>query len=175
MNRMELHPARLPIEVFLRECRATFSRASGPGGQHRNKVETAVEVTHLPTGITASATERRTQQQNRSVAVQRLRCKLAVDQRSLAASEQKDAPEPSEVWNCYCRRGRIGVAESNEHFPALLAEALDAIAQCHWEISPAAQGMETTTSQMLKLLKQYPPALQALNRERQSRGLRPLS
>ncbi|MCB2193859.1 MAG: peptide chain release factor-like protein [Deltaproteobacteria bacterium] len=54
-----------------------FFRASGPGGQHRNKTETGVRLTHLPSGITVSATERRSQHQNREVALRRLADALA--------------------------------------------------------------------------------------------------
>ncbi len=58
------------------EVQVTTFRASGPGGQHRNKTESAVRVTHVPTGVTARASESRSQHRNRIVAMQRLRERL---------------------------------------------------------------------------------------------------
>ena len=51
-------------------------RSSGPGGQRKNKVETAVRIRHLPSGITVVATEHRSQSENRSLAFERLRDRL---------------------------------------------------------------------------------------------------
>jgi protein subunit release factor B len=53
-----------------------FYKAQGPGGQHRNKVATAVRLTHMPTGLTVNATERRSRTQNLDKAVERLKAKL---------------------------------------------------------------------------------------------------
>lgn len=51
-------------------------KSSGPGGQRKNKTETAVRLRHLPTGITVIATEHRSQAQNRQLAFERLRERL---------------------------------------------------------------------------------------------------
>ncbi len=61
-----------------RDCDIEFLRASGNGGQNRNKVETAVRLVHRPTGLMVVATERRSQAQNREAAFERMAGKLEV-------------------------------------------------------------------------------------------------
>ncbi len=66
----EIYPSdRAALE---RDCDIDFFIASGPGGQHRNKVETGVRLVHRPTGTTVTATERRSQSANREVAFERM-------------------------------------------------------------------------------------------------------
>jgi ribosome-associated protein len=57
---------------LLRDCDVETYRASGPGGQHRNKTESAVRLTHRPSGLVRSATEHRSQYLNRRLALERL-------------------------------------------------------------------------------------------------------
>ena len=59
-----------------RDCDIQYFIATGPGGQHRNKVETGVRMTHRPTGIVVTATERRSQRANREAAYERMAEKL---------------------------------------------------------------------------------------------------
>jgi protein subunit release factor B len=74
--------------ALLAECEETFFTAGGPGGQHRNKTESGVRLAHLPTGAVVTATERRSQAQNRGEAVARLRERLA----ALARREKPRRP-----------------------------------------------------------------------------------
>lgn len=64
-----------------KDLRIDFFRASGPGGQHRNKSETAVRLTHLPTGIVVTATESRSRHLNLRHAFARLEARLAARSR----------------------------------------------------------------------------------------------
>ena len=60
-----------------KDVRIDFFRGSGPGGQHRNTSETGVRITHLPTGVVATATESRSRHQNLQRAMVRLEEMLA--------------------------------------------------------------------------------------------------
>ncbi len=162
------HPSQLPVEQLLASCEIKRTRGSGPGGQHRNKVETAIVVEHLPTGLRGEASERRSQEQNRQQAILRLRIKLALEVR------HDPAPQPSDLWQRRAKGGRISVSALHEDFPALLAEALDVIHSKEYAVSDAAKRLGITASQLVKLLKVAPAALVQVNRERQSRGGSPL-
>jgi protein subunit release factor B len=63
-------------EILKRQVVIETYRSSGPGGQRKNKTETAVRIKHLPSGITVIATEYRSQAQNRELAFERLRERL---------------------------------------------------------------------------------------------------
>lgn len=162
------HPAALPIDELLGQCQVERTRRSGPGGQHRNKVETAVVVRHLPSGIQAEASERRSQAQNRARAVGRLRIKLAL------AIRTPPADAPSSLWRDRVQGGRLAVSAEHRQFPALLAEALNVLADAQWSASAAAARLELTTSQLVKLLAKQPEALQLINNERREREMPPL-
>jgi len=91
------------IEIKPQDVKVDFFRSSGPGGQNVNKVETAVRICHLPSGLITSSQESRSQQKNRERAMSMLRAKL------LDAKLQTEAKKTAEE-----RRQQIGTADRSE-------------------------------------------------------------
>lgn len=164
-----MHPAAQADEDLLAECDETRTRRGGPGGQHRNKVETAVLLKHRLTGLSAEANERRSQADNRRVALHRLRLRLAIEHREPAGAEA------SELWRSRVRCGRIEVSSEHRDHATLLAEAFDQLAACGWQPAAVSERLGVSSSQLVKLLKRSPAAFVAFNRQRQASGLKPMA
>ncbi len=168
-----MHPCFLSEDQLLADCTTIRQRRSGPGGQHRNKVETAIRLEHRPSGLTAQASERRSQAENLKEALFRLRLELALNLRSNEPAAT--AEEVSTLWMSRVRTGRMAVNPGHADFPALLAEALDVLQRVDWDHKQAAERLRISPSQLLKLIKLEPRAWLLLNTRRQERGLHPLA
>jgi plasmid stability protein len=166
------HPASLSEAELLANCDIVRQRRGGPGGQHRNKVETAVVITHRPTGIRAEANERRSQAENQQEAIRRLRLRLATETRSTPMEGREILP--TALWRSRASGGRLAVNSEHDDFPALLAEGLDAVAVADFDIPAAAKWLGVSTTQLVRFLQMEPPAWIAVNAARRQRGLRPL-
>lgn len=169
-----MHPASLPEDELMKGCRVSRSKSGGPGGQRRNKVETAVELTHVESGISAHADERRSPEDNKRVALTRLRLRLALEIRQgVPIGDARSA-----LWKSRTAAGDSGgriVCNPKHHdYPALLAEALDMIEACKADHARAALRLDVTASSLLKLVKEHRPALVLVNRWREERGLHAL-
>lgn len=158
-----VHPAGLEEAVLMTACDLRRTRRGGPGGQRRNKVQTAVVLMHTATSLRAEASERRSARENQAAALFRLRLLLALELRT-------DREEVSELWRSRVRAGRVAVNPMHADFPAMLAEALDTLAACGWDTSAAAERLTVSHSQLVKFLRLEPRAMEMVNAQRADRG-----
>ena len=163
-----VHPATLSDAVLLKQCTLSFGRSGGPGGQHRNKVDTAVSVSHGPTGVEARATERRKQYDNRRMALRRLRIKLAIEVRTAVRPR---GYEPSPLWESRRQGRQMSINPKHRDYPALLAEALDVITARGFDVAGAAGEFEVSMSQLARLVRHERHAFALVNDGRVERGL----
>lgn len=154
---------------LLRQCEVDTYRASGPGGQKRNKTDSAVRLRHVPSGLMVIAEESRSQHENRARALKRLRAALALHVRQPldAASElitrHRDA------------NGRIRLSARHADFWPLMALMLDALAAAGGEVRRAADLLGLSTARLSALITSDEKVMAEANRLRREAGLKPLT
>jgi hypothetical protein len=167
------HPAILPPEDLLEQCDLRTQRRSGPGGQHRNKTSSGVFLHHPPTNAVGEATERRSQAENRAIALQRLRFRLAVEVRTPSLLDGPVATEEAEL-RAEFQGSPMRISDQNRAKPGVLALVLNDLHAAGGQPSLVAPLWQTTTSGIVRLLKSHPPAFAWVNLLRGHHGRGPL-
>jgi hypothetical protein len=153
---------------LIAECDVHRYRASGPGGQHRNKVASAIRLRHRLSDLTVVANESRLQGQNRARALKRLRAGIALMAR-LPVPETIAWPESVDL-----ARRRLRVSEKNPAIHQVIALVLDAFAQCDGRLADVAKTLSLTSSGITRFLKEHPKAWREAGHIRRAAGLNPL-
>ena len=159
-------------EAFARDCRWEAFRGSGPGGQKRNKTSSAVRAIHVSTGITAVATERRSQAQNRQAAMERLRHRLTLQVRQ--PIDVAPFQRPRWFTDLVEPTGRLAVGERDARYLNLLGFVLDVLDARGWSISDAASLLGMSSGGLSGFLARDERAWRYLNEMRAKAGLGPL-
>jgi hypothetical protein len=149
-------------------------RASGPGGQHRNKTESAVRLRHKLSGATAIGEDSRSQAENKIHAVRRLRAHIALDLREPVALDGYTA-SPRLAALIAGGTAPLGARTrlTGEYWTAI-AELLDLLVAGELEIGATAHRLGITTGALSKLLLHDDQVGRAVNDLRRARQMRPL-
>jgi hypothetical protein len=155
MTRDEL--LALSAEELLRQCRCDTFRGVGPGGQKRNKTESAVRVTLVAEQLSAFDDTSRSQHENKLHALSKLRRQIALQLRAEPRSWTGEVPS-------LCNAAR----------EQWVAVAIDALESTGYRLAEAAAILGSSTSRLSKELGKDPQVWQFVNSARTARELPPL-
>lgn len=164
-----MRPALDDDAGLLAECELDTLRASGPGGQKRNKTESAVRLRHKPTGIIVMAVESRSQAENRTRALKRLRAALALRVRSAVPDSV-----PPAVAAGIGKDGRLRLGRRDARYLPAAAAVLDVLHAMQGSVGEAALRLGLTTGNLSGFITADEDLMTEANRIRAAFGLRPL-
>ena len=165
----------LSDEVLLAQCDVDRFRASGPGGQKRNKTDSAVRLRHRPTVLVGEANESRSQHENRARALRRLRLEIAFVLRAPVAIDACAPGVPLKGSLASLGEalsgGKFAMSPKNPRFPLAVAGMFDVLEVCGWRLAEAAPHLGLTTSALSRALSEEDIVFRAANERRTALGL----
>jgi hypothetical protein len=155
---------------LLAQCAVDTYRASGPGGQKRNKTSSAVRLRHLPSGLLVIAEESRSQHENKARALRRIRQALYLKLRqevdlspaALAASPEYGPARDAE--------GRLHLRHKDPRFWPAAGIVLDVLEAVEARAAEAAAALGTKTANLIDFLREDDKLWQEANQLRQRFG-----
>ncbi len=152
----------LPLadDALLAQCDVDHYRASGPGGQKRNKTDSAVRLRHRPTALVGEAVEERSQHLNQARALRRLRLEIAYRLRAPSADGTETPAKPFVLPGARDARYAQGVAA-----------LFDTLEAHEWRLAEAAPHLGMSTAALGRLLQREDDVFRAASERRQALGL----
>jgi len=144
----------LPADHLLAQCEVDTYRASGPGGQKRNKTSSAVRLRHPPTGLIVIAEESRSQHENKAKALRRLGHALVLQLRDpLPARRHARGGSPPSRTTRAARDadGRLNLSAKNPRFWPAVGVVLDVLAAVEARVADAAALLGVSTGNLIDL------------------------
>jgi hypothetical protein len=180
---MTSNPDYLALDdaALLAQCDVHTYKSSGPGGQHRNKVSSAVRLRHRPTEISAHGDDSRSQHENKRLALKRLRMNIAL---RLRREVEAAAALPPVVAECIFKpRGknarpgvkRLQVGRKDARFWPVAAHLLDVLEHFEGRIADAAAHLGISTSNIVKVFQDDRHLLAAAQQIRKAHGQKPIT
>ena len=157
-------------EQILADCETDCYRASGPGGQKRNKTESAIRLRHGPSELAAHATESRSQLDNRRSALRRLRAKFAIELREQVTADTREVA----LAFLSAPARRSDKARRALEYLSGIATLLDVVAAADYAVGDAARGLGVSTSAVSGAITADPRVHRWVNHQRAKRELKPL-
>src|SRR5215212_220776 len=155
--------------TLLAECDVDTYRGPGPGGQKRNKTDSAVRLRHRPTGMIVIAGESRSQHENRTRALKRLREALALRIRHAVTDATPDA-----IRACIDKSGRLNVGRRDARYLPAAGALLDLLVAHEGSVGDVAKGLGLTTGNVSGFLTGDGDVMTEANRIRTAFGQKPL-
>jgi len=160
---------------LLAQCEVDTYRASGPGGQKRNKTSSAVRIRHLPSGLIVIAEESRSQHENRVKALKRLRQAFYLKLREVISTEGLSSiSQRTELASVRSLSGKLEVGRRDERFWPVVGLVLDVLEATEARVSEAAAALGVSTGHLIDFLETEPKVWEQANQLRQRFGHKPL-
>jgi hypothetical protein len=167
----------LTDDQLLAQCDVDTYRASGPGGQKRNKTSSAVRLRHEPTGLIVIAEESRSQHENKARALRRLRRALYLELRNSLPADDLTTDAIGRLADFAAARdsdGRLHLSAKDPRFWPAAGVVLDVLSAVQARVAEAAQLLGISTGNLVDFLQTDPKLWQTANHLRARFGQKAL-
>ena len=158
-NQCWVHFLYLTDQELMEHCVLDRFRASGPGGQKKNKTDSAVRIRHIGSGLIGLSSESRSQHVNKTYALRRLRLKIAL---TLRDNNQNDHIELKKfIQQTGTKTFTLNIRDPL--YPIIVASLFDELSVNDWKISITAKKIGITSSALNRFLRSDPEVWRTLS------------